>query len=281
MRGLFGSADHAGPVVRGRGRRGHGLRPGHSRTRPGPRRRAACHPAAGLRADREAVPVPAVLLPQAGPAADPGRPAHHGDRAGGERVAAAHQRAAGRGRHPVHAGQQAAVRAGRDRAGRAPGAQLPDPFGQPGQVHHRAAAGPGRGLVRPGGDQPRRSARPARSWSRRRSSRCRGPPRRAAGSARATAGCGRSRPSARTTRRRGPYQDGDSLHRVHWKSTAQVRRADGAPRGTPVAQQRVGVPGHPARGARGRPGPPRRSSSRSARPPRSARTCPARASGPG
>ena len=30
-----------------------------------------------------------------------------------------------------------------------------------------------------------------------------------------------------------------------------VRRADGAPRGAPVAQQRVGVPGHPAHGAHG------------------------------
>ena len=47
------------------------------------------------------------------------------------------------------------------------------------------------------------------------------------------------------------YQDGDSLHRVHWKSTATIRRADGPPRGTPVAQQRVGVPGHPALGAFG------------------------------
>ena len=84
----------------------------------------------------------------------PAGAAHHGDRAGGERLAAAHRRAAGRGHHPVHAGQQAAVRARRDRARRAPGAQLPDPFGQPGQVHHRPAPGPGRGLVRPGGDQP-------------------------------------------------------------------------------------------------------------------------------
>ena len=51
------------------------------------------------------------------------------------------------------------------------------------------------------------------------------------------------------------YQDGDGLRRVHWKSTATVRRADGPPRGTPVAQQRVGLPGHPAASAHSGSGP--------------------------
>src|SRR6266567_4207296 len=243
-------ANHAGPVVRGRGRRGHGVRPGHTRTRPGPRRRAAGHPAAGVRADRAAVPVPAVLYPQAGPAPDPGRPAHHGDRSGGERVTAAHRRAAGRGHHPVHARQQAKVRAGRDRARWPPGAQLPDPFGQPGQVHHRAAPGPGRGLVRPRGDQPVVQHH-----------------QHAGGHAEDLPAAAGHR--AEQLARRGRRRDADDLgHRRGRRGAAAVpgrgrpapgalevdgpvRRADGAPRGTPVAQQRVGVPRHPARGARG------------------------------
>ena len=67
-------ADHAGPVVHRRRRCGHGLRPGHTGTRSGPRRRPADRPAGGVRAYRPPVQVPAGLRPQAGPAADPGRP---------------------------------------------------------------------------------------------------------------------------------------------------------------------------------------------------------------
>ena len=91
-----------------------------------------------------------------------------------------------------------------------------------------------------------RSAPPARSWSRRGSSRCRGSPRRAAGSARATAGCGRSRPSARTTRPRGCTGQGGQPAPGALEIDGEIRRADGPPRGTPVAQQRVGVPRYPA-----------------------------------
>src|SRR4029453_13542685 len=79
------------------------------------------------------------------------------------------------------------------------------------------------------------------------------------------------------------YQDGDGLHRVHWKSTARygelmVRREENQRRKRPPV---FPPPPPPARRAAGGPPPPRRSSSRSARPPRSVRTCPARASGPG
>ena len=49
----------------------------------------------------------------------------------------------------------------------------------------------------------------------------RGPPRRAAGRARATAGCGPSRPIGEDDAAPRAYRDGDSLHRVHWKSTAR------------------------------------------------------------
>ena len=225
----------------------------------------------GVRADRPPVPVPAGLRPQAGPAADPGRPAHHGDRAGGERVAAAHRRAAGRGRHPVHAGQQAAVRARRDRGRRPPGAQLPDPFGQPGQVHHRPAPGPGRGRVRTGGDQPvvqhhqhaRGHAEDLPAAARRRAEQLARRGRR-----------GDADDLGRRRGRRGPAgvpgrgQPAPGALEVH----GQIRRADGAPRGAPVAQQRLGVPRHPADRRTRAAGRPRRSSSRSARRPPSART---------
>ena len=76
------------------------------------------------------------------------------------------------------------------------------------------------------------------------------------------------------------YQDGDGLHRVHWKSTARygelmVRREEHQWRNS--ASVFLDTRRRRTRG----PGPPRRSSSRSARRPRSARTCPARASGAG
>src|ERR1700749_3878039 len=56
-------ADAAGSVFSGRGRRGGGVRPGDSRTSPGPDRRACPRPAGRLGADRPPDAVPADLQP--------------------------------------------------------------------------------------------------------------------------------------------------------------------------------------------------------------------------
>ena len=78
---------------------------------PDPGGGAAGRAAHRLGADRAPVAVPAGVYPQAGSAAGCSRPVGDGDRAGGERLTVTHQRAAGRGRHLGHAGQQAAVHA--------------------------------------------------------------------------------------------------------------------------------------------------------------------------
>src|SRR5689334_24179900 len=69
-------ADDAGSVVSGRGRRGGGVRPGDSRTSPGPDRRAGLHPAGRLGADHAPVTVPPGLQPPTGSATGCGRTAH-------------------------------------------------------------------------------------------------------------------------------------------------------------------------------------------------------------
>ena len=122
---------------------------------------------------------------------------------------------------PYSLGITAPLRAGADRAGRLAGAELPDPVRDPGQVHHRPAAGPGGRRVRAGRAHPLVRRPRARWWSPRRSSRCRRPA---------------GRELARRGRRRGPgprtppgeddviprpYRDGDELRRVHWRSTAR------------------------------------------------------------
>ena len=178
------------------------------------------------------------LDPPRVPAGQPSR----GDRTGGERLAAAHRRPAGRGRDAVLAGQQAAVRARRDRAGRPPGAQLPDPVRHPRQVHHRPAAGPGGRRVRAGGDQPVVQHDQHAGGHARRSTRCRGP-------RRASSWLGEGDGGMRTISAIG--EDDAAPRGLPGRRRAApgalavdgaVRRADGPPRGTPVAQQRVGVP---------------------------------------
>ena len=97
---------------------------------------------------------------------------------------------------------------------------LPDPFGYPGQVHHRATPGPGRGLVRPSRDQPvvqhhQHARGHAENFPL---------PRATAQSSWLGEGDGGMRTiSAIGEDDAAPrqYQDGDGLHRVHWKSTAR------------------------------------------------------------
>ena len=239
-------------------------------TGPGPGRRAAHHPAPGVRADRAAVPLPPGVQPQTRPATGAGRAADRGHRAAGERLAAAHRHLAGRGRDAVLAGQPAPVRARRDRAGRQPGAQLPDPFRHPRQVHHRPAAGAGGGRVRAGGDQP------VVQHDQHAGGHPEDLPAAAGGGAEQLARRGRRRDADDIGDRRGRRGAAGLPERRRAAPGAlavdgALRRADGPPGGTPVAQQRVGVPGHPPLRAPA-PGPPPRSSSRSARRPRSART---------
>jgi len=277
VRGVFGSLTTAGPVVRGRGRRGHvcGLAiPEPDLVRVG---RAAGHPAARVRADRAAGPGTGCPA-RAGWTRRGSRPASpHGVPHGwrtchGCAPACCWPRTSSRTRwqqaevscwtrsSPVVTGSSA-TRSRSDSRGKFTIGPL------------RVRVADSFGLVEISG----RSAPPARWWSRRGSTRCPGPPRRAGwlgegdGGMRTISRIGEDDAAPRLV-----HSDGDGLHRVHWKSTARygelmVRREEHQWRNSASVFLDTRRAAHAGtgprlnvrvRGQRGRP--------------RSARTCPAK-----
>jgi uncharacterized protein (DUF58 family) len=137
-----------------------------------------------------------------------------------ERLAAAHRRAAGRGHHPGHIGDRSQLVLD----GIGPNGHRKMSYRIRPQVRGRFSAG----LLRVRMADAFGLVEISRSFSTTstlvvtpRIFPLPRPLRPAADSARATARCGRSRPSARTTAAPRAYQDGNELHRVHWKSTAR------------------------------------------------------------